>query len=165
MNKKNTPKAQQTARATQFIAGFQKHLASMASLTLASAVYTPAQILAALQLLVDLYAAVDTARAVAKAKLTAERAQAPAVLSLMAALESYVKLTFSESPDVLADFGLPPKKAPTPLTTEQQTVAVAKRAATRKARGTVGKKAKAAIKGNVVDVTLTPVVAGPPHGA
>ena len=157
-----TTKGQETTRATQLLAGFQKHLANVTSLTLASVAYTPAQITADLQQLVSLYGAVDAARAVVKAKLTTEAAQAPTLLSLMAALVSYVRVTFSESPDVLADFGLTPKKAPTPLTAEQQAAAVAKREATRKARGTTGKKAKKAVKGNVVGVVVTPVTASTP---
>jgi hypothetical protein len=155
-------KATQSTRATQLMAGFQKHLATVQSLTLASVAYTPAQITAALTALVALYAAVDTAKSVVKAKLAAEAAQAPALLSLMAALMAYVKLTYSESPDVLADFGLEPKKAKTPLTTAQQAAAVAKREATRAARGTTGSKAKKAVKGDVVGVTVTPIKAAPP---
>jgi hypothetical protein len=132
------------------------------SLTLASVVYTPAQITAALQLLVSLYADVNTAKSVWKAKLAAVAAQAPALLSLTAALESYVKLTYSESPDVLVDFGLPPKTVKTPLTTEQQAAANAKAEATRAARGTKGSKAKQAVKGNVTGVVVTPVMAPTP---
>ena len=162
MSKKPVSKATETAQATQLIAGFQKHLAGVASITLASTVYTPAQITAALQLLVALHTAVDTARSVVTAKLTAEKAQAPTLRNLMVALESYVKVTYSESPDVLADFGLTPKKAATKLTTEEQMVAVAKRASTRVNRGTTSKKAKQAIKGDVVDVVVTPVKAGSP---
>ena len=158
----STTKTAETTRATQLLAGFQKHLASVTSLTLASVVYTPAQITSALQTLVSLYAAVDTAKSVWKAKLAAVAAQAPALLSLTAALGSYVKLTYSESPDVLADFGLPPKTVKTPLTTEQQAVAVAKRKATREARGTTGSKAKKAVKGNVTGVVVTPVTAPTP---
>ena len=155
-------KASETTRATQLIAGFEKHLATVTSLTLASVAYSPAQITTALTALVTLYAAVDAAKSVVKAKLTVEAAQAPALLSLMAALVSYVKLTYSESPDVLADFGLVPRKAPTPLTTAQRAVANAKSLATRKARGTASSKAKKAVKGNVVDVVVTSVTAGPP---
>ena len=155
-----TNKATETTQAQNLLLGFQKHLASVASLTLASVAYTPTQIAAALSLLVTLRQAVEAAEAVAKAKLAAEESQAPALLSLMAALVSYVKLTFSESPDVLADFGLEPKKTATPLTTEQQAVAVAKRNATREARGTTSKKAKKSVKGNVVGVVVTPVTAG-----
>jgi len=36
---------------------------------------------------------------------------------------SFVRTTFSESPDVLADFGLEPKKASTPLTAQQKAAA------------------------------------------
>ncbi len=155
-------KASEVARATQLIAGIQKHLASVPSITLASAAYTPAQIAAALQLLLTLLGDVATARSVVTAKLAAERAQAPTVRSLISALVSYVRVTFSESPDVLADFGLAPPKARTPLTAEQQIVAVAKRASTRKARGTTSRKAKLAVTGNVVSVVVTPIEAAPP---
>jgi hypothetical protein len=151
-----------TTRATQFVAGIQKHLANVPSITLASAAYTPAQITAAFTLLVSLFADVATAQSAVKAKLAAKQAQAPTVRSLMSAFASYVKVTFSESPDVLADFGLTPRKAPTPQTAEEKVVAVAKRASTRKARGTTSKKAKLAVKGNVVSVVLTPVQAGTP---
>ena len=162
MSTKNSSKATETAQATQLIAGFQKHLSGVTSLTLASTAYTPAEITAALQLLVAIYAAVDTAKSVVQAKLAAEKTQAPPLRSLMAALVAYVKVTYSASPDVLADFGIAPKKAATPLTTEEKVVAVARRVSTRSARGTTGKKAKQAIKGDVVNVILTPVKAPPP---
>ena len=155
-------KQEETARATQLIAGFNKHLTGVTSLTLASTAYTPAQVTAALQQLVDLRAAVDAAKAAAKGKLAAETAQAPALQGLMAALVSYVKTAYSASPDVLADFGLQPRKTPTPLTAEQKAAAVAKREATRKARGTTGPKAKLAVKGNVTGVVITPVTASVP---
>jgi hypothetical protein len=158
-------KASVVTRATQLVAGIQKHLAGVPSITFASTAYTPAQITAAFQLLVTLLAEVETAKSVVKAKLAAERAQAPTVRSLMSAFVSFVKVTFSESPDVLADFGLTPKKVATPQTAEEKVVAVAKRASTRKARGTTSKKAKLAVKGNVVSVVLTPVEAGPPVAA
>jgi hypothetical protein len=157
-----TNKNQETALAQQLLAGFLKHLASATSLTLKSVAYTPTQITGALGLLVSLRQAVDAAEATAKAKLAAEESQAPALLSLMAALVQYVRLTFSGSPDVLADFGLKPRKAPTPLTAEQKAAANAKRQATRAARGITTKAAKQAKTGNVVGVSITPVLAGPP---
>ena len=42
MSTKNSSKATETAQATQLIAGFQKHLSGVTSLTLASTAYTPA---------------------------------------------------------------------------------------------------------------------------
>jgi hypothetical protein len=152
-------KGKETAQAQQMLAGFQKHLASVTSLTLGSVVYTPAQIIAALELLVNLRLAVQAAEAATKAKLATEEAQAPAVLSILAALVQYVKVAYSGSPDVLADFGLTPKKAATPMTAEEKASANAKRKATRAARGITTKAAKAAMIGNVIGVTITPVLA------
>jgi hypothetical protein len=152
-------KTKGTAQAQQLLAGFQKHLASVTSLTLGSVVYTPAQITAALDLLVNLRQAVEAAEAATKAKLATEDAQAPALFSLMAALVQYVKVAYSGSPDVLADFGLEPKKARTPMTAEQKAAANAKRRATREARGITTQAERMAKTGNVVGVTITPVVA------
>lgn len=153
----STTKSNETVRATQFIAGIGKHLANVAQVTFASAAHTPADLTKAFQALVDLRAAVVAAKAAVKAKLNAESAQAPAIIVLLDGLEAFIKLTYSEQPDVLSDFGLAPKKAATPLTTEQQAVANAKRASTRKARGTAGSHQKKAVKGNVVGVVLSPV--------
>jgi hypothetical protein len=155
-------KAKETGLATTLVAGTKKHLSSVASLTLDSVAYTPVELVTALQTLIDLYTAADAAKSAVKAKLAALKAQGPTLRKLMVALESYVRLTFGGSPDVMADFGVTPKKVATPLTTEQKTVANAKRKATREARGTTGKKAKKAIKGDVVDVVSTPMVAGKP---
>jgi hypothetical protein len=154
-------KSSVSAQATQLIAGVQKHLSTVTSFMLESTAYTPAEITAALNQLVALFAAVETARSVVAAKLAQEKAQAPALRSTMAALVSFVKVSFAGSPDVLADFGVQPKKVATKPTTEEKVVAVAKRASTRKARGTTGPKAKLAVKGNVVDVVVTPIEAAP----
>ena len=89
-------------RATQLVAGMVKRLASATSFAFASNVYTPAQIKAAATLIETLQADVDTAKATLKAKLAAQKAQAPAATSLLAGFAAYVKLTYSESPDVLA---------------------------------------------------------------
>ena len=47
----------------------------------------------------------------------------------------------------------------TPPTVEEMATAVAKREATRKARDTMGPKAKLAIHGDVTGVTVTPITA------
>jgi hypothetical protein len=71
-------------------------------------------------------------------------------------LKQYVMNTYGAASPVLADFGFNvPKRAA--LTVEQQTQAIAKRKATRKARNTLGKKQKAGIKGNVTGVNVTPI--------
>jgi len=104
---------------------------------------------------------VDAAHASIKAKLAAEKAQTPALRTFMSALVSYVKAGYGSAPDVLADFGIYPK-ARTPLTVEAKAAASAKRAATRKARNTMGSVQKKAVKGDVVGITATPVTAAKP---
>jgi hypothetical protein len=153
--------ASEIARAQKLGAGLQKHLATATTLKFASADHTPKEIADALDALVALLEAVADARAVVKVKLAAVKVQAPALRTLIRAFVTFVQSTFSESADVLTDFGLEPKKVATPLTTEKQTVANAKREATRKARGTTSKKAKKAVSGGVIDVVTTPVKAGP----
>jgi hypothetical protein len=49
-----------------------------------------------------------------------------------------LKAAYGSALDVLADFGLKPKKARTPATVEAKAAAVAKRTATRAARHTLG---------------------------
>ena len=154
-------KSSATTRAIDLIAGLNKHFANVPSLTFASATHPMDEILKTLQLGVDLRSAVETAQNTVKAKLAAEKAQALIISSLMTGLVAFIRATFSESPDVLADFGLEPKQPATPPTAAVKAAAVVKREATRAARGTTTKAAKKAVKGNVVDVTLTPVKVAP----
>jgi hypothetical protein len=152
----------EAALAEQLIAGTNKHLATVGQLMLASGTFTPAQVTGELQTLVNLRTDVDGTRAALAAKVAAEALQIPALHSFMATFVAFVKAAFSKSPDVLADFGLKPKKAPTPLTAEQKAAAAVKRAATRAARGTTSKKKKQAIKGDVTGIVVTPVTTSKP---
>jgi hypothetical protein len=158
-------KQTQAALAEQLIAGTKKHFTSATPVAFAGASFTPAQIETSFQTLIDLRTEVDTAKASAKAKVAAEKAQAPALRTFMAAFVSFVKATFGNSPDVLADFGLKPKKARAPLTVEQKAAAAAKRKATRAARKTMGSKQRKAVKGDVAGIVVTPLVAPPPVAA
>jgi hypothetical protein len=154
---------QEVSLAEQLIAGTKKHFSTATSVAFGGGTYTPAQVESSLQTLVDLRTAVDVAKAATQAKLAAWEAQSTSLRSYMAAYETFVKATYGKSPDVLADFGLKPKKAPTPLTVEQKAAATAKRAATRAARHTMGAKQKKSVKGTVpTTVTSTPPTATPP---
>jgi hypothetical protein len=144
------------------LAGVQKHFTNASTLTVGSASYTPAQIESSLQTVIDLRAAVDAAKVAAKAKLVAEAAQAAPLRIFINALAAYVKASFSQSPDVLADFGLKPRKATTPLTNDQKALAAAKRKATRAARHTMGKVQKKVVTGDVTGVVVTPITAPKP---
>jgi hypothetical protein len=151
-------------RAQSLIAGVNKHLSTVTSVTIAGQSLTPAQIVQSLQTLVDLRTAVLAAQASAKAKVSAETSQLPPLRALMSAFTAYVKASYLASPEVLADFGLQ-TKARAPLTTEAQTAANAKRAATRAARHTMGSQQRKAVKGDVTGVTVTPIVATHPTPA
>jgi len=84
-------------------------------------------------------------------------AQLPALRIRMGAFVQFLRAAFGNQPDVLADFGLRPRKAATPLTVEQKAAAAAKRKATREARNTMGPVKKRTVKGTVTGVTITPI--------
>ena len=150
-------KSNEAALAEQLAAGTQKHLATIAQLIVGSSTYTPAQAETQLKAFAALRNDVDAARATVKAKLADEAAQAPTMRVFILAFITYVQAAFGNSPDILADFGLAPKKVAVPLTAVQKAAAAAKRKATREARGTMGKKARLAVKGNVTGIVVTPV--------
>jgi hypothetical protein len=147
-------------RAEALSAGTTKHFPNPSQqLAFGNATYTVTQVTTNLQEIAKLRNDTTDAQANAKAKVAAEKAQLPQLLLFMAAYVAFVKATFGNAPDVLADFGMPPKKARKPLTPEQKAAAKAKRQATRKARNTMGPVAKLDVVGNVVGVEVTPITA------
>jgi hypothetical protein len=154
---KNTEKA----LAKQLIAGVAKHLSNVSTLTIDNGTFTPAQIEASLQALIDLRTTVEEAKAATMAKIATENTQAVPLRRQLSALVAYVRASFGDAPDVLADFGLKPKKAPTPLTIEKMAAASAKRAATRAARHTMGSKQKKAVKGTITTIVTVPATSAP----
>ena len=159
LNKRS--KTAESTLAASLAAGTQKHLSTMTSIMVGGSTTTPAAAEAQLTALSTLRNDVDAARTALQAKVATETAQLPALRAFLVAFVAFVRGTFGNSPDILADFGLPPKKTKAPLTVEQKAAAAAKRKATRAARGTTGKKAKLAVKGNVTGVVVTPVTSAP----
>jgi hypothetical protein len=150
-------------RAELLLGGLRKHLSNASSMAFASGTFTPAQVEASIQKLIDLRTAVNAAKVATQAKVAEEKAQAAPLRVLLADFTAFAKVTFSNSPDVLADFGLKPKKARAPLTVDQKVTAVARRDATRKARHTMGTEQLKKVKGTVTTiVTATPSAATPP---
>ena len=146
--------------AVKLAAGTQKHLSTVTQVLVGSGTFTPAQVETQLQAFSTLRTDVDTAKAAVKAKLVDEAAQAPPLRAFFIAFIAFVRAAFGNSPDILADFGLQPKKVRVPLTALQKAAAAAKRKATREARGTKGPKAKLAVTGNVTGITVTPITSG-----
>jgi hypothetical protein len=118
---------------------------------------------ATLQTFVDLRDAVEAARADARAKVSAERAQEAALLAFMGEFVRFLRAALGNDASALAEFGLEPPKARTPLTAEAKAIAAVKRDATRKARGITTKKERMATKGNVTaKLVVTPMVGAEP---
>jgi len=147
-------KGEVASRAKQLIAGAEKLLTGTAALV--GTTFTPAEVTSKLQAIVDLRADVENAQATARARLAVEAAEMLALRVFMSAFVSHVKAAHGTSPEALAAFGIHPK-ARVPLTVEAQAAAIAKRAATRAARHTMGPKQKKAVKGDVTGVVVTPV--------
>jgi hypothetical protein len=158
----NDTKSTLAVLAANLAAGAQKRFPSGSSLSVGGVTLTLADIIAKLTGFAQMRTDVETARAALQAKIAAENAQTTIMRAFISALVKIVRGSFGNQPDVLADFGLEPTKAATPLTVEQKAAAAAKREATRKARGTTSKKAKLKITGNVTGVTVTPVTTAPP---
>jgi hypothetical protein len=152
----STTKAAALAHVLALIAGTQKHLPN-GSFTIGTVTYTSASLIQVLQDLASAMQARDAAETGAKDALAAAQAAQAKVGPILRAYEHLVLVTFAGATQTLADFGLAPPKARTPLTAQQLAARAAKAKATRVARGTTSKKQKLALKGDVTGVIVTPV--------
>ena len=135
------------------------------TLTVAGVVMTPAAVEAAIQSRVTSANAVTTAKA-AFIKAAADRkALLASTQSVVSAVRQIALIMYANQPDVLTFFGLAPRKAPVPLTLAEKAERAAKGAATRLARGTMGPKAKAKVKGVVPTATAASTTSGASAGA
>jgi len=151
------------AEVKQLIAGANKHFPNGSqALQVGGAIFTVTALTQELQGFVDNRDAVEASKAATKTKIEIERVQSPSQLALIRAFETVIRGTFGNSADVLADFGLAPPKASVTRTAEQKAVSAAKSAATRAARGTMGKNQKKVVKGSITaKLVVTPVTPSP----
>jgi hypothetical protein len=144
------------------IAGTQKHSPN-GSLTFDGATYTAAALVQLLQGLRDTLGATDTAKASWQDALKDESEERAKLVSVIQAYRAWLLATYGNAPSTLADYGMTPRKARTPLTAEQKVAAAAKAKATREARHTMGSKQKKGVKGTMpAAVPTTPPAASPP---
>jgi hypothetical protein len=153
------------ARDGQVIAGINKDLQNVSSLPLASSTYTMAALVQLVQSRIDAANTVANARAQwVDASATYETLNTK-VTQVVRDLRQYVISVHGQDSPVLADLGFTPPKR-TALTPEELVARARKAAATRKARGTMGKKQKAKVKGTVgTTAPATPPAATPPTAA
>ena len=144
--------------------GIDKHITS--SITINGTAYTPADLKAVFQSQIT---AIDANQALHK-QLTDGVANAKAlaktVNNMFHLLRSALIAQYGKNSNaVLNDFGMTVPKTLGAKTVDAKATAQAKRTATRAARNTMGSVQKKAVKGNVVGITVTPVVAGTPSPA
>ncbi len=149
-------KAITLAHLQAFIAGTLKHFPN-GSFTLGNTAYTTSSLVGLFQSLIDAIDAVVAAQASARDAVAAMRQVRARVAPVSMDYKRFLLATFRTATQSLADFGLEPPKAPKPRTGLQNATAAAKAHATREARGTVGKKKKLTVKGDVLGVLVTPV--------
>ena len=156
-------KSTQAVLAASLAAGALKHFPAGISMSVGGVTLTLTQIETELTGFASLRTGVDTARAALQAKLAAEEAQATVMTAFLDAFVKIVRGSFGNQPDVLADFGLEPEKARTPLTVEQKVAAAAKRKATRAARGTAPPAAAVGTSGGTSAPVAGAATTATPH--
>ena len=127
------------------IAGTEKHTPT-GSLSFGNATYAITDLVALLQSVVAALIALNAAQSGAKDALTALRAAMAKVGPVIRDYRRYLRATYGNATQTLADYGLEPEKARRPMTTEERAAALQKSKATRTLRGTKGSKQKAGIK-------------------
>jgi hypothetical protein len=140
-------KAEQAAQENSLLAAIAEHFTGSAVLTLNGTSYKAKDLQKVLQAHLDAISAADALKAKWQTAVAAANAKAAAVAGILPALRAHLISAYGGSSQTVADFGFTPKKKAT--TVEAQALGVARRQATRKARGTMGKKQKEKIVGVV----------------
>ncbi len=155
MTRTKQDKAKQLTGLQALITGTRKHFPS-GTLTIGNATITPDALVQVLQSLIDGMIKQNAAQQSAKDALTELRNQKQRASPLIKGFRQLLLAMFGDAGQTLADFGLTPRKARSPLTVEKKAAAKAQAKATRDARGTKGPKAKLAIKGTVAPAHPAP---------
>jgi hypothetical protein len=142
-------KTEQLGSDQAFMAGLQKHQATIPSLTIGGVPIPTTSLITILQQRTTARTTTVTSRAAWQDDVQAENATVAQSQATVAGARQAIKVMFAGQIEALADFGLKPPKARTPLTTEQKAAAKAKAEATRAARHTMSPKQKAQITGTV----------------
>jgi hypothetical protein len=130
---------------------------SKASFIVAGKTYTASSVVKLAQSVLTARSSVTAAKGKLKdTRLAAAQVEDDAI-PIMSAVRTIVVPMFSNDTGALADLAVSPRKKPVALTPEERMAATAKSLSTRQARGTMSKKKKAKVKGNVTGIIVTPV--------
>jgi hypothetical protein len=157
-----TAKPSRCDRSRRMIAGVKKHYANAPSIVVDGVSYAPAEIERIFQDSIDSADATSSATTAFHKAVEAEKAASTKGDALYRGLRTYLITQYKTQPGVLDDFGIALQQKQVP-DTGTAAVAVAKRAATRAARHTMGPRQKQSVKGTVaVTGTGTPAAAAQP---
>jgi len=165
MSTSNQNKVTRQVRIGQVIAGIEKYFMSLPAINLGGTSYTPAALVEKLQEGLSAIKQTSTAKAAWLAEVQTERDTLDELRPLLRYIKASVVAQFGDTQDSsqkLEDFGFTPRKARS-KNVAVKTEAADKGRATRKARGTMGKKEKSKIKGTVAPQPPTggPATTGP----
>jgi hypothetical protein len=128
----------------KIVGAIRKHLTE--SVTLEGVKYAPAKLAKMFQNGIDIADATDVASKAWHMAVATEKAKTQELSGVQAALRSHVSATFGAASAEFADFGFTPR-AVRPVDTKTKAEAVGKRAATRVARNTMGKRERLKVTG------------------
>jgi hypothetical protein len=140
--------------------GIQKNISRHPTTTIADKTYTGPQLLARVNVSVDSAARVQAAWTALAGALADDKRVRTLEGPFLDAVRANVQLMWSNDTTRLAQYGLEPPKKRGALTTDKELVRIAKLRSTREKRQTKGKRQKAAIRGDVAGVVITPTVRG-----
>jgi hypothetical protein len=138
----------QQARDQKLIEGLDKHANVLPSVVIGGRTYTTAEAIGELQASLDDSKDVQSAKAIWQSAVRKDQERRARVEPFVSLLRQLLQTAFGDSVDVLADFGLAPRKVAI-ISPEDKVKATEKAMATRKARHTMGKKQKLAITATV----------------
>jgi hypothetical protein len=139
------------------MSGADKHLASLTSITVGGTAYTVPTLKAVFQADIDATNAADAAGTQWKEQVIKAQAMRAQSARVRRALRAYlIGLYGAEAVGILEDFGFSPPKPPGPKTVGMKAQGVERAAATRKARHTMGKNQKKAVKGTITTIVTEP---------
>ncbi len=153
--KKN--KTDRTARDQMIIDAIAKHYSGSATITLEGNDHKAKDLQAQFQAEVDAAKATQSAKTAYTQATLEEQTVTKQVTPLYKALRSYLIGLNGATSAIVADFGFTPKNTTVDVATKAQ--AIEKRLATRKARGTLGKRQRLEITGTVPATTSADVAA------
>ncbi len=151
----------------KIVGAIRKHLTE--SVTLEGVKYTPARLAKMFQNGIDIADATDVASKAWHTAVATEKATTQELSGVQTSLRNHVSAAFGAASDEFADFGFTPKAVRT-VDAKTKAEAVVKRAATRVARGTKGKRARLKVTGATAAAAVsaappaTPAAPAAPEG-